>query len=241
MHACGKLHRACLPRVQLNLLSKKTCKRCLKAFFHTGAMATAELSVDQFPGFRNQVYFLNVVHSLSSASAKETVFLDVPLPRVIMHLPYMGEIRVFWLAACVKARHASNQFPRKHMNVMVPRFAVSVGAFRTRRTRRRESVEDSNLDSSVVTLIILALTLTHLALFSFCIRQKRRGQVRAVRKDAPRSPGAVKIQMDCSVYVGKKVQRWSQMCPRTLSAQLCFVKNDLLVPTALITSPILHC
>lgn len=109
MHACGKLHRTYLPWGQLNFLPEKTSKRCLKAFFHRGTRAAAELSADWFPGFRNQVHFLDFLPNLSPASARETVFLDVPL--ALTPCGYTGP--KFGSEQTLFGAHTWHWFPRK--------------------------------------------------------------------------------------------------------------------------------
>lgn len=165
MHACGKLHGAYLPWRQLNFLPEKTSKRCLKAFFHRGTRAAAELSADWFPGFRNQVHFLDFLPNLSPASARETVFLDVPLARTPCGYtgPKFGSERTLF------GVHTWHWFPRKQGRggtcVMGPHvlFLLVLSI----RTRRKGSVENSNW--TPVTLVILALTWTHLGLSSLSV------------------------------------------------------------------------
>lgn len=79
MHTCRKLHRAYLPWGPLNFPPEKTSKRCLKAFSQSGTRVAVELSVGWFPGFRNQVHFLDSLPNLSPAAVREMVFLDTPL------------------------------------------------------------------------------------------------------------------------------------------------------------------
>lgn len=230
MHARGKLHRTYLPWGQLNFLPEKTSKRCLKAFFHRGTRAAAELSADWFPGFRNQVHFLDFLPSLSPASARETVFLDVPL--ALTPCGYTGP--KFGSEQTLFGAHTSRWFPCKQGSggtcVMGPHvlFLLVLSI----RTRRKGSVENSNW--TPVTLVILALTWTHLGLSSLSVRLS--GEVRVGCRDAPRSPGAVKIQIGSSVCVGKSVQHWSQTCPRTVWTQLCYL-SEVLIPISLSTSP----
>lgn len=221
-----KAAQAYLPWGQPNFLPEKTCRRCLKAFFHSGTRPAAELSVDWFPALRNQVHFLAFLPSLSPAAVRETVFLDVPLalsPCGCTGSEFGSEQPVF-------GAHTSHWFPRKQGSagtcVMGPHvLCLPVPSFRT---GRKGSVEDSNW--TPVTRVTLALTWTHLGLSSLCTGLS--GDVRVGHRDAPRSPGAVKIPMGSSVYLGRKVQHWSQTFPRTAWTQLCYL-SEVLIPTSL--------
>lgn len=109
VHACGKLHRAYLPWGQLNFLPEKTSKRCWNVFFHSGTRAAAELSVGWFPGFRNQVHFLDSLPSKSPAAARETIFHDIPLALTLCGCPgpeFGSEQPLF-------GAHTSHWFPRR--------------------------------------------------------------------------------------------------------------------------------
>lgn len=143
-----------------------------EGFLHTGTMAVAELSVDEFPGFRNQVHFLNIVHSLSSASTRE-VFLNIALPLLPVWLCiYRIWVRSdSWLAACIRATHThqtSSHASAWMVELLSWSFSLLFLSVPSFRTRRKGSVEHSNENSSIVTLIVLPLTLAHLVLFSVC-------------------------------------------------------------------------